>query len=330
MRCALAVMLVLAGGSASAERRCVIEPAPVAPKSKAGKPACHRAPAAIADSVRAAITKRFEPTHDDGKASVTFACDGLGKQIREILLETGSGHGGSLSMWRARRAADGSFDVRGIAYSGHAMTGAVKASPYTLVGGSIPSPDLELVRAAVTAKVKEVWPPPPPNTIGGIRGMGSSNDFHVLVRLTDDDGRIVERQFTGYAGNDGQDTYLGLEVAIEALASITVLPATGAALADEDRALFAERFAASVPHFEDEFYWWVMERYVDLARFLGSRATIAGLLTRMLVTKKEDRPRTDARTNAIDALATITGWDARTKGATDEAVGKLYLAECKR
>ena len=321
MRRTLAVIVVLVSGSVAAERRCVIETAPAAPRSKAGKPACHKAPAAVAAKIRAEITKQYEPRHDDGKASVTFGCDGLGKTIREIIVETGSGHGGGLEMWRARRAADGAYDVRGITNAGN--------PPFTLVGGSTAAPDLELVRAALTATVKEVWPPPPPNTIGGLRGSGSSNDFHVLVRLTDDEGRVVERQFTGYAGDSDQDTYLGLNIAVEALAPITVLPATTAAVTDEDRALFADRFIASVPHFDDPFYWWVMERYVALARFAGNRTTIAGLLTRLVVTK-EDRSKIDARTGAIEALAKITGWDARTPKASDEEVGKRYLAECKR
>jgi hypothetical protein len=320
MQLALAVMAVLASGSAAADRRCVIETAPAAPRSKAGKPACHRASAAVAAKIRAEVTKQYEPSHDDGKASVTFGCDGLGKTIREIIVETGSGHGGGLEMWRARRATDGAYDVRGITNAG---------ASFTLVGGSTAAPDLELVRAALTATVKEVWPPPPPNTIGGFRGSGSSNDFHVLVRLTDDEGRVVERQYTGYAGNPDQDTYLGLGVAIEALAPITILPATTAAITDDDRALFAERFAASVPHFDDQLYWWVMERYVDLARFLGNRTTIAGLLTRLVVTE-DDRSKVDARTDAIEALANITGWDARTPKASDEEVGKRYLAGCKR
>jgi len=321
MRRALAFLVLLAS-SASADSRCAIEAAPVSPARKAGKPTCHRAPAAIEKTIRDAITKEFDPTHDGGKASVTFGCDGLGKTIREIVIETGSGHGGSLGMWRATRAADGAYDVRGI-------TNSRDEPPFTLVGGSTAAPDLETVRAAVTAKVKEVWPPPPKGMIGGMRFGSSSNDFHVLVRLTDTDGRVVERRFTGYAGSGDQDTYLGINVALEALSPITILPATGAALTDADRALFAERFAAAVPHFDDEFSWWVMERFVDLARFVGDRTTIPGLLTRMTVTKP-DRSKVDARTAAIDALAKITGWDARVPKASDEEVGKRYLAGCKR
>ena len=87
------------------------------------------------------------------------------------------------------------------------------------------------------------------------------------------------------------------------------------------------RFAAAVPHFDEPFHGWVMERHVDLARFLGTPAMIAGLLTRLAVTAP-DRSKLDARVNAVDALARITGWDARA-GASIEDAAARYLAACK-
>ena len=83
-----------------------------------------------------------------------------------------------------------------------------------------------------------------------------------------------------------------------------------------------------MPHFDDSSFWWVMERYVDLARYLGTRAVIGGLLTRLTVKAKTDRSQVDARADALDALARITQWDAR-KGKSDEEAAAAYLAACK-
>jgi hypothetical protein len=148
------------------------------------------------------------------------------------------------------------------------------------------------------------------------------------VRLVDDEGRVVERRYTGYLGSSTQDAYLGLQIAQTALAPITSV-APGAAAADaDDKRFFAASFNAAVPYFDEPFYWWVMERYVDMARFLGTPAVIGGLLTRLTVTKTGNRSQTDAREDAVDALAKITGWDAR-KGKSIEDAAKAYLATCR-
>jgi hypothetical protein len=185
------------------------------------------------------------------------------------------------------------------------------------------------VRAAMTATVKEVLPPKKPGETFGMSGSFSSRDFHLVLRLVDDDGRVVEKRFTGYQTSSDQDRYLGLEIAHAALEPMWQLePDPALAADDDDRAFFAASFAAAVPHFDEDFSWWVMERYVDLARFLGTRAVIGGLLTRLTVTDKANRSKVDARTDALDALAKITGWDAR-KGKSVEAAAKAYLDACK-
>ncbi len=157
----------------------------------------------------------------------------------------------------------------------------------------------------------------------------SSRDSHTVLRFVDHEGRVVERRYTGYASSSAQDTYLGLELAQRALAPIWQLAPSKAAADHDDRAFFAASFNAAVPHFGTDFYWWVMERYVDLARFLGTPAVIGGLVTRLTVTKPGDRSQTDARADAVDALAKITGWDARAGGKSVEDAAKAYLAACK-
>ena len=328
MRTLLLVLLSNSVASASLSPRCVVEPVIAAAAVTAPSPPCHRAPARTEAAIAAAIAKRYEPEHDKGKSDVRFACDGLGPNIREVVIEEGSGHGGSLSLWRARRTIAAKYDVRGIIYQDASMARAAANPPYQLAIGTVSIPDLEFVRAALAATVSEIVPPQPPNTGGGMRVGGSSHDFHVLVRLTDDDGRVLERRYTGYEGFSDQSHYLGVVLASEALSSITSIASAAGTPSDDDRALFNARFAASVPHLDDPFYWWVTERLVDLARYLGSPATITGLLTRLTVAKP-DRSKLDTRANAVDALARITGWDARSGGRSVADAAKLYLAECQ-
>jgi hypothetical protein len=97
----------------------------------------------------------------------------------------------------------------------------------------------------------------------------------------------------------------------------------------EDKEFFARQFNAAVPRFDNDFYWWVMERLVAMAKDLGSAEVIDGLLTRLTVTTKE-RSKVDARADAVAALAAITGWDATQAGTkTVEQAAASYLAACR-
>ncbi len=328
MKLVVAALLVLAT-PAAADHRCVVEQPPARATPTPAPPPCHRASKRIEKAVTPKVVRRFHPMHTGGTARVDYGCDGLGAQIAEIVVETGSGHGGNLGLWRATRRTDGTYDVRGMAYQGDSMIGHAANPPFELATGTVALPDLEIARAALTATIREVTPPPPPNGSLGISGWSSSRDFHLLVRLTDADGRVVERQYTGYESSSNQLAYLGLEIAADALAPIDALATKPGTATADDRALFIERFLAAVPHFDDTFYWWVMERYVDLARFLGTRQTIAGLLTRLLVADPTSRSKVDARADAVDAIANITGWDARDGGRSVEDAALAYLAQCR-
>ncbi|MBA2541141.1 MAG: hypothetical protein H0V17_15985, partial [Deltaproteobacteria bacterium] len=213
------------------------------------------------------------------------------------------------------------------AFAGASMVSAPKSTPFELVTGTVSLANLETVRAALAAKVSEREPPPKPGAGLGGSASFSSHDFHILVRLVDDNGRVLERHYTGYAGSLGQDTFLGAVLAGESLAAITSLKGAAGTPATDDRALFTERFNAAVPRFDADFSWWVMERFVELARHFGTRAIIPGLLTRLVVTKP-DRSKVDARADALAALAQITGWDART-GVSVEDAAAAYRRECK-
>lgn len=325
----LALLALCAATTAvAADNRCVIEKVVPLPTIKLPAPACHRPSRSLERSLARAISKNFQPTQEGGKAKVKFPCDGLGPQLDEIVVETGNGHGGTLRLFRARRNGK-QFDVRGIVYRGASMVRRKPASPpFERVAGSV-SLDLDRLRAATTAEVTEVVPPRKPDEGFGLSGSSSSYNFHLVIRLRDSDGRVIERRYTGYESSSDQQVFLGLQVAAKALAPITELAPTTGAVDAEDRALFADRFLAAVPRFDDPFYWWVMERYVDLARFLGTPKLIPGLLTRMKVADPNDRSKVDARHDALAALASITGWDARKTAADDEGAAQDYLAHCR-
>lgn len=322
----LVVVAAVAGEAAASP--CEYPVLPPAPPSPATPATCHKPPAAVARVVTAAIAKSFEPVITGGKPKVDYDCDGLGDHIREIVVETGSGHGGTLSLWRARRTADGRYDVLGIAYRGDSIMEHAKDPPYELVAGTVALPELDRVRAGVTAAISEVDPPAKPGSFPGMTDSFSSADFHLLIRLVDDDGRAVEHAYTGYPGNRNQAEYLGLRAAMPALAPITALASAPGTPTADARALFADRFGAAVRSFDDDFYWWVKERYVDLARHLGTPPAIPGLLTRLHVTKPDDRSQVDTRANAVAALAAITGWDARRETKSIEDAAARYLAAC--
>ncbi|HTR56520.1 MAG TPA: hypothetical protein VMJ10_37860 [Kofleriaceae bacterium] len=323
-------LLVVAaiGGNAAAGPCEYPLPPPLPPAAPAAS--CHRPPAAVARAVTDAIAKDFEPVIHGGKLRVDYGCDGLGEHVREIVVETGSGHGGSLSLWRARRSAAGRYDVLGIAYRDSSTIRPAKHPPYELVTGTVEltEADVARIRAAVTAAIGEDDPPPRPDSFPGMTSSFSSADFHISIRLVDDDGRAVERRFTGYGGNMDQQRYLGLRAAQPALAPITSLASAPGAPTADTRELFAERFVASVPAFDDDFYWWVKERYVDLAWHFGTPAVIPGLLSRLHVTKPKDRSQVDTRDHALAALAAITGWDARRETRSADDAAARYLAAC--
>lgn len=273
-------------------------------------------------AVRAEVAAGYHVTKTGGRADVQFPCDGLGPNIREITLQTGSGHGHGLQLWHARRAGT-RFDVHGLVFRDGNPT------PVTLAAGTVELPDLANLRAGVSATIREVAPKPKPGARLRFSGTGSSRDFHILVRLVDDDGRVVEKQYTGYAGSSNQDEYLGLEVALAALAPITALEAKSGTPTVEDKEFFARQFNAAVPRFDTELYWWVMERLVAMAKHLGSAEVIDGLLTRLDVTTQE-RSKIDARADAVAALAAITGWDATEGGKkTVEQAAASYRATCR-
>src|SRR5687768_7147735 len=190
MKHTLLILGVIGVAHAEPKPRCVVEKPPITKASSAKPAPCHKASATIAKEISASIAKAFHP-EQGGKPAVTFPCDGLGPKIFEIVVENGSGHGGSLGLWRAKRRTDGKFDVRGIQYRGSSMTHQATAVPHAQASGVVDLPALDKVRAAMTATVKEVLPPKQAGESFSRSGSFSSRDFHLVLRLVDDEGRVV-------------------------------------------------------------------------------------------------------------------------------------------
>ena len=302
---------------------------------------CRTLPTKSRQTLRAELNKRFRPSRDGAKLRAEYGCNPLGDTITEVVFERGSGHGFSLELWRMTRSKDGkSYNVHGLAFADSRRgDDPQNIRPVTKVARAVVSarlvdPHLEAIVAGLTVTLREVAPPPKANMGLGMRGFGSSNDFHVLVRLRDASGYQIQGQYTGYSSSGAQLRYLPLVVISEPLHHLVEnIKFKESSVTNEDRAHFAERLADGQSRFDNNSTWWVMERQVSMARSFGSPSIIPILLTR-LSPKKRDRSSVDTERNAIEAIAEISGWDVRRhengRKRAVEDVARDYLKECGR
>ncbi len=293
------------------------------------------------------LAKQYDHTVTGSVVDVTFACDPLTSEVEELVVETGSGHGGGLELWRARRkSGEASFEVLGIGNHGYYSPASKGQAPVRIARGMISASVLDKAlgkaRPALTARVRELEPPPPPNGIWGRSFSTSSGNFHLDFRLSDGMHELA-RHFTGYPGSSDQPRYLGLQAAWAAVGPLLEkLPFEPAEATADERDFFVTSFLRAAPRFDDDFAWWVRDRYVALAEHLGSRELVAALLGVLASGLREgeaqpsdDRRREVAKRRLEQPLATLarlTGWDPRKDDAGQErdlvAVAREVLAEC--
>ncbi|MCB9597820.1 MAG: hypothetical protein H6719_34200 [Sandaracinaceae bacterium] len=290
-------------------------------------------------ALRRELTAAFQRTVEGSVVDVSFGCDGLGEDVMEIDLELGYGHGGSLSLWRLRREGE-VFRVQGVGLL-HRRRASEGSDPYALEAdryelgraeGEVPAATvdraLDRVRAALTARLREIEPTRPPR---GGSGFGSSSDFHAVIEIADDEGRRLGDRYTGYESSPGQRRYLAVQLARDALFPlIEPFGLTRGEATDADRDLFQDRLEAAAPHLDERFAWWVRERMAWLAAQLGTPRSIPILLPWLEGPSDEAGDRT--RRLVANALAAITGWDERSRDdgprPIDE-VAEAYLVECR-
>lgn len=258
----------------------------------------------------ARLVRAYEPERVGGKPVVTFACDGLGPEIAEafITIDTGS----DLDLWHVVREAEGQrYAVRGIRFDDPLF--GLPREPGDpdyrvstgVLGRSAFEPRLAEVRAALATEISEKAPPGAPHRPRTVRLCGST---YWSISLVDTEGRRLVKTIDAGPGPGLPEGLPGIRIAQESLAPVTALPWERGAPTGDDHAFFAARFHESVPIFDAEPH--LMEGFVSLARHFGDAAIIPGLLAR-LTPKSSERREIAARNDALEALARITGWDAR-------------------
>ncbi len=347
--------------TAPSASHCVFPPTPAAEATAPvspppASPACrnHRSDrAAVARIVR----RRFQRAVDRSVADVGFDCDGLGPTIDEIVVERGFGRSVSLQLLRLWRTAaePGVFHVRGLYYMPTLRSSddytyrvaeafAVRRVETTIRASRI-EPLLPRMRTALTARIRRVEPPSATSGVFGGTRNGASSDLHALLRLRDAEGRTLERRYTGEEDAD-QRGYLGLQLAMDGLdAILDALKPAPTPLTAEDRAFFANRWAAALPHFDDEDFWWVRQRFVAMAGRAGTPALVPGLLDLLQHVAPPPHPhvRGDGsldlsgsgdrtRVEIVNDLTALTGYDARYDASahprTITDVAADYLQAC--
>lgn len=309
----------------------VVPPSPLRLSAPPPDPDCIY-PDVVERQATANIAARYHLSQKGSRVDVSFACDGLADPIDTITLAEGAGHGFSLDLYTFTRDGE-HFLIRGQRFLAHRNTRPGPA--LKMVEGQVTTPRFEAAlrkaRVALNATPKEVVPPPPPGTLTLGSLSSSSHDFHVAIGL-----RTATHQrrwrYSGYSGTRGQDTYLPLQVARDALRELVrELPSLDRLPDERDRTVFAHHFLGEHPYFDDDFNWWVKERYVAMARSLGTRRLVEPLLG--LVRQGDERSTTDTTDDAMAALEAITGWDGGTnegKPSLDrDARMQAYLDACR-
>lgn len=246
---------------------------------------------------------------------VDWGCDEAYGPVREMVLEDGSGHGGSLRVVRFQWQTDGRVTVRKIA-----------SSHYYQPGVTVEQAETSATQLAAIVATSRVALLARPHVVrlrtkgGGSRSFGSSstNDFHLLLRLVDDEGRVTENRFSGYERSSEQEHIVPMRLATEPIRKLLEgLAFAPTAKTDEDRAFFTARLTRTLA---TKPFWWVKERYVANAAVFGTVDAIPSLVA--LTGQKGEASADRTRVHALDALAAITGWDPRVDGA-----GKRTLDE---
>ena len=270
-------------------------------------PFCAAIDAAELARVEARLRKEIVVYRKPSKLVVDFGCDALTSSVGEVVLEDGSGHGGTLRIVRFERTPS-SVDVHMIASSHYFNAGTVIST--ARMGTADFDAMVVEARVAVLAKPHLIPLSVPSNGFGlGMSGSFSSNDFHLALALRDEEGHLVARHFTGYESSDAQEAILPMRMATErfeaALGSLafTKEPAP----TDDDKALFVRQFLAAMNG--EHPFWWITERYVALAAELGTIDVVPTLVR--IAQKKGDASADRTRPVALAAIAALTGWDPR-------------------
>lgn len=305
---------------------------PAAPHARREGDFTYCAPLDMVEVARteARLRKEFTGIQPPSRLVVDFECDSAGDPIGQAVLEDGSGHGGTLRLAQFERTPT-DVRIRSIE-SSHYFNKALVVRT-----GAMPLADFDAMmahaRVALVARPHEVKLFDPKATSLSLSGIGtSSNDFYIRLRLVGSSEHPTERAFAGYGSDESREQTLPLQLATEALTkalatlSLSIEPAFTA----EDKAFFSERFLATMSEAPRSYWWWVEERYVALAVQLGT-FDVVPILAKVAAwphTPSHDR----IRPVALEAIATITGWDPRKdehgKPVDEDEAARVAMKEC--
>ena len=305
--------------------KCPVEIPPALPVVAAPPPPpegrCAKPPRALARKLEKSVRNSWTITREGARLDVAFDCDAMAPQIRELVIETSSGHGFTLQLDRVRPRDDGDYDLLRLEYGG-------EGNPYDLVtsdewerialgGATVRVGVLPRARFEAALKVMRAATHVRATQSGGDGGLSmasSSSDFHIAYRLVDADGHGRQASWAGYRGSDDQEIWLPLELAADAYASVAGTQAFVDALLvrdpiEEDRDFFTQRFAAARDRNADFGIWYVRERLLAMSRELGDLRIASDLLD--IARRNGEHSVARSQATAVDALVRITGYDPR-------------------
>ncbi|MHC4847944.1 MAG: hypothetical protein ACYTEG_05750 [Planctomycetota bacterium] len=219
--------------------------------------------------------------------------------------ESGSGHGFTLTRYRARWS-DAGLQVRKMRYFRNVRTdkkqGVITES--TLIPRRRAEVVLRVVLAATALELEK---------LEGLHTMsGSTADFHAMLRI-DSDRRIFSKQFTGYRGSSKAPRYVALRVCNSLLnEALATCKWRAEAPTEGDLADLAQRMSTLAAE-----SWWVRERLILMAGMIGDKRCLPALEAQI---RRALGLTSRAHRYAINAYARISGVDFRPKDFESEPV----------
>jgi len=244
----------------------------------------------------------------------------------EVVWESGSGHGFTLSLHRSRWTESG-LCVRKVGYAWRRPPRAGERGVErvgvreTMIPRRRAEAMLRMTLAATGLRVEEE-PLPDEEAERGRRHWMSSADFHAAVVLRVGEHILFREAFTGYLGSLAQVEYARVKACTKILREgLETCAWADVEVSDEDRGVLAARLSSA-----QEDNWWVLERLLVIAREIGDERCVVALQA-LIETEPEQIPR--RHRYAMDAYARISGVDLRPSPFRDEDVAatrRKYLA----
>jgi hypothetical protein len=157
----------------------------------------------------------------------------------------------------------------------------------------------------------------------------SSGDFWVQARLVADKKALLDLEWAGYAVPQDEVKYAKAKAAVDvARVAVHWLNFQPHTLTDEERAWLSAKFVRDWKKFKDEeFHWWVRERYIETIGVVGDKTVLPSLrdILASAPPKAGKRDPSDERCVylAINAATRLTKTDVRDKPVEEMDIEKM-------